>query len=149
MSEEVRERKGSRISSPEQLHDYIHVTSPSLWILLIMIIVILGAMIILAATITIENTMDVQMEGTDTASEGGGFMLMSSITGERRNQVKIGMEVRIAGEKGSITELIDNEQEVFVVAEPDRAGANLMEGIYEAVIVLERTTPISFLLEKS
>jgi len=24
----------------------------------------------------------------------------------------------------------------------------LMEGIYEAVIVLERTTPISFLLEK-
>ena len=148
MSEEVRERTECRISSPEQLHDYIHVTSPSLWILLIMIIVILGAMIILAATITIETTMDVQMEVTDTASEGGGFMLMSSITGERRNQVKIGMEVRIAGEKGSITELIDNEQEVFVVAEPDRAGANLMEGIYEAVIVLERTTPISFLLEK-
>lgn len=149
MSEAVQERKRHRISSPEQLHDYIHVTGPSLWILLTMIIVMLGAMIILAATITIENTLDVQMAVTDMANEEGSSLLTSSITGEQRNQVKIGMEVRVAGEKGTITEMIDDEQEVFVAAELDRAGAKLKEGIYDAVIVLERTTPISFLLEKN
>lgn len=148
MSEAVQERKKRRISSPEQLHDYIHVTSPTLWILLIMIIVMLGAMIILAATITIENTLDVQMAATGMTNEEGNSLLTSSIADERRSQVKIGMEMRVAGEEGTITELIDDEQEVFVVAELDRAGAKLKEGTYDAVIVLERTTPISFLLEK-
>ena len=147
MSEAARERKERRISSPEQLHDYIHVTNPSLWILLIMIIVMLGAMIILAATITIENTLDVQMEVTGITDEEGSSLLTGTITDEQRSQVKIGMKVRAAGEEGTITEMIDDEQEVFVAAEPDRAGAKLKEGIYDAVVVLERTTPISFVFE--
>ncbi len=36
-----RKKSLERISSPEQLHDYMHVTSPRLWMLLIAVAVLL------------------------------------------------------------------------------------------------------------
>ena len=144
----VHGRKERRITSPEQLHDYIHVTNPNLWILLVMIIAMLAGMIVLAATITIENKLEVQAEVSGFTNEAGAALGLCSITGDQRNQVRIGMKVRIAGEEGTITEMIEDEQEVFASFELDRADAKLKEGVYDATIVLETTTPLSFLLER-
>ena len=43
------------ISSPEQLHDYMRVTSPRLWMLLGAIVVLLVGFIAYASTATMEN----------------------------------------------------------------------------------------------
>ena len=37
-----REKSIKRISSPEQLNDYLHVTNPGIWALLICVIVLLA-----------------------------------------------------------------------------------------------------------
>ena len=145
MSEAARETKGHRISSPAELHDYIHVTTPNLWILLALIILMLTGLIILASTITIENTMQVQAEVFDALDDEMSFA-SCTLSDERKTYVKIGMEVRIAGEKGTVQELIDNNQMVHASITFNREGVKLKEGTYDAVIVLEKTTPISFLM---
>lgn len=40
-----REKSIKRVSSPEQLNDYIRVTSPSVWIVLIALVVLLVGML--------------------------------------------------------------------------------------------------------
>ncbi|MCR5410689.1 MAG: hypothetical protein K6E90_06895 [Lachnospiraceae bacterium] len=41
-----REKSLERVSSPEQLDDYIKVTTPSVWIILVATVVLLSGMII-------------------------------------------------------------------------------------------------------
>lgn len=145
MSEAARETKGRRITSPAELHDYIHVTNPNLWILLALIILMLVGLIILASTITIENTMPVQVEVINVLS-GEVSMVSCTLSDERKTHVKIGMEVRVAGEKGTVQEIIEDDQTTSAMITLDREGVKLKEGIYDAAIVLERTTAISFLM---
>lgn len=148
MSEAIREQSERRIASPEELHDYMHVTGPALWIMLTVIIVLLAGLIIVASTITMENTMDVQVEVIDNSQEGRLPVMACTLTGERRNQVKIGMKVRVAGEEGTITTLVEDEQEVTAMIAPPQTTTGLKTGTYDAQIVLESTTPVSFLLKQ-
>ena len=41
-----REKSMERISSPEQLHDYIRVTTPAVWVVLIAIVLLLVGVVI-------------------------------------------------------------------------------------------------------
>ena len=56
-----RKKSLERISSPEQLHDYMRVTSPRLWMLLSAIAVFLAGFIVYVSTVTLENTMKIQV----------------------------------------------------------------------------------------
>ena len=40
-----REKSMERVSSPEQLNDYIRVTTPSVWIVLVALVVLLAGML--------------------------------------------------------------------------------------------------------
>ena len=44
-----RQKNLDRISSPEQLRDYIHVTTPGVWIVLLAIIILLAGVLIWGA----------------------------------------------------------------------------------------------------
>ncbi len=44
-SEIFREKSMERVSSPEALNDYIRVTTPSVWIVLIALVVLLAGML--------------------------------------------------------------------------------------------------------
>ena len=58
-----REKSLKRVSSPEQLNDYIHVTSPSVWIILIAIVLLLAGMLAWSIFGTVEKrTADGQIE---------------------------------------------------------------------------------------
>ena len=70
MSEAGQENRRRRISSPEELRAYLHVTSPRLWITLGAIVVLLAALIVGASTIRLENTLKCQVEvGAETDRE--------------------------------------------------------------------------------
>ena len=56
-----RQKSVERISSPEDLHEYMRVTSPRLWMILIAILVLLAGFIIFASTATMENMMAIQV----------------------------------------------------------------------------------------
>ena len=47
-----RQKSVERISSPEDLHEYMRVTSPRLWMILIAILVLLAGFILFASTAT-------------------------------------------------------------------------------------------------
>ena len=145
MSEAVQEQKRQKITSPEELHDYIHVTGPGLWIVLTMIIVFLAALIVFSSTIIMENTMDVQVKA-ETVRTTGKTELTCVLADSRKDLVKVGMKVRVAGEEGSISELFEQDGEEMVLISMNREDARLREGVYDAEIVLEAVSPVSFLL---
>ena len=58
MSESIfRQKSLARISSPEEIDNYIRVTRPSLWLALGVIILLLAALILWSVTARIEATM--------------------------------------------------------------------------------------------
>ena len=58
MSELFRKKSLERISSPEQLDDYIKVTSVPVWIVLLAIVVLLSGMLAWASFGTVELVKD-------------------------------------------------------------------------------------------
>ena len=89
-----REKSMDRITSPEQMRDYLRVTNPRLWMLLGAIIVLLAGFIIYAVTGTMESTYQLKMQ----------YFGVEYITGEipydQMDHFAVGMPVRIAGETG-------------------------------------------------
>ena len=150
-----RQKSLDRISSPEQLHDYMRVTGPKLWMILGAIAVILIGFIVYASTATLENTMPIKaevsvyetqpedMEG-DSAVQ---YYIYSRLPVSMLDTVKTGMKVRIGKEEGIIgwiaTQEGDNEISLIIDMENDHLP--LRDGVYDAELVLESTTPISFL----
>ena len=149
MSEAAETGKKRRISSPEELHDYMHVTGPGLWTLLAVIIALLVGMLILASGYKLENTLEVQAETySGRVMENGSTPLHCTLTDERRSLVKSGMKVRVAGEEGHVSTMLEEDGYTILAVELDRENVKLKDGTYDAEIILESVSPISFLLQK-
>lgn len=91
-----RKKSVDRITSPEQMRDYLRVTSPKLWMLLSAIILLLAGLIFYAATSRMESTYPLKMT----------FYAWDYLTGEipydQMDHFSVGMPVRIGGETGSV-----------------------------------------------
>ena len=136
-----------RISSPEQLHDYMNVTGPGLWVILATVTALLIVLIVFASTVTMENTLDVQV--TVERFEADGQTVPSILAILPQNQMdllEVGMPVRLAGKTGRIEFFYQDTEETGLSVKMDDESAVLPDGIYDAQIVVESTTPISFLL---
>ena len=64
---------------------------------------------------------------------------------DQLDTVHPGMIVRFAGEQGRINSLFTNEDKVGYIIEMDNENIPLKDGEYDAQLVLESTTPVSFL----
>ena len=133
-----------RISSPEQMHDYMRVTSPGLWIILGTLILLLVALVVFASFFTLENTLDAQAEVGNLSS--GLAIITSRLPLTSRDLVTTGQKVRIAGHEGTIDLVMQDQAELFVDIHLDDPSVSLPDGVYDAEIVLERTSPIRFLI---
>ena len=155
-----RQKSLDRISSPEQLHDYMRVTGPKLWMILGAITVLLIGFIVYASTAKMENTIEitVKAESIDSYSDDGGGMVTGRNTYysaelpiSAKDVISNGMVVRLGNESGKINGIaIVNDQEnggemVWIQIGMDNPNYDLPGGEYDAVLVLESTTPISFL----
>ena len=157
--EEKAAKKNSpnRIASPEELHDFMRVSSPKLWVILTVIVVLLGCMVVYAATRRMENTMDIRItvstysvpasEDID-GQEIRYTQLLATLPLDRLNQVAVGMPVRFSDETGKVSMVMNNEDEdqLTIEIQPDHEPVVLPEGTYDGELVLETTTPLSFLL---
>ena len=150
-----RKKSLERISSPEELHDYMRVTSPRLWMLLAAIAVLLIGFLVFASTADMENTTKIRVtvENLDTSGDeeaGVTSYYYSSLPMSYKDVVEAGMKVRMGSEEGKI-ELIamvnpeEGEPEIELLISMDNPSLSLRDGEYDAELVLERTTPISFL----
>ena len=151
-----RQKSIDRISSPEELHDYMRVTSPRLWMILGAVAVLLIGFIVYASTARMENTLKIRVtvesvENTEEYRAESGNLRSSyvfcSLPISELETVKAGMPVRIGSEKGKVGWISTSSEaeELMLVIDMEHEQLPLPDGEYDAELVLESTTPISFL----
>lgn len=142
-----RKTSMDRISSPEQLSDYMRVTSPKLWMILAAVIALLVGFVVYASTATMESTLSVKAEVYTDSFEGVQKTYMIIVLKPtERDLVKPGMVVRLADKEGKITYIMEDGEEIVVGGDMGETASHIPDGNYDAEIVTESTTPISFLL---
>ena len=129
-----RKKSMERITSPEQLQDYMRVTTPGTWMLLLAVIVLLGGLLICSVLGRLETTVS----GLAQVQDG-----VASVTvQEEAQEISPGMKLRI-GDREMTVGQVRTEEDGAVCA---TAETDLPDGQYEAVIVTESISPITFLV---
>lgn len=134
-----RQKSLDRISSPEQMHDYLRVTSPQLWMLLAVVLSLLIGFVIFAGTTNMESAVTVK--GTVT---GGACVVQLDV--DQRDNLDPGMPVRIDGKEARITSLTQDQN--GFTGTIDLGDLDIPEGDYDVEIVMESTDPIHFLFRR-
>ena len=151
-----REKSLEKISSPEQMNDYIRVSSPSVWM-------VLAAVIVLLAGVCVWGMFG----HLDTAVQTGGVCTNGRLTvfvGEEDHD-KIGENavISVDGVEYTVAEItnapirVDDQIDPYVVhlagfTEGDwvyRLYADvpgLADGVYAASVITERVRPLDFVL---
>ena len=145
-----------RISTPEELHSFMRVSSPKLWIILSLIVVLLIGLVVFASTRTMENTMPIRVTlytyDWPVVNHPDGTLSYTQVLGEvpldKINMVEIGMAVRVQNETGKVSMLMntDTDKTAMIEIEMDRIPIPLPDGTYDGELVLETTTPLKFLM---
>ena len=136
-----RKKTLERISSPEQLQDYMRVTNPGTWMVLAAVIVLLVGLIVASALFRVETTVAARGE----VGQGGAAIVME-LPLKDGQAVREGMPVKVAGQTGSVSYVYEAGDALRVTAALD-AARPLPEGTYDVEIVTETLSPISFLLD--
>ncbi len=146
MAEDLFRKKSlDHITSPEEMHNYMRVTSPRLWMILSAITLLLIGFIVYASTTTLENTapMTLNIYSSTEVNERlyYGYMAGEDLT----NMVKVGMQVRFDDHIGTVDSVaVADNQVVFMINFEDDMGS-YADGEYQADLIIESTTPVSFL----
>jgi hypothetical protein len=150
-----RKKAVDRVASPEQLNDYIHVTSPAIWMALIGIILILAGGIVWATYGSIYTTV----EGAGTVSDGN---LMLYIKVADQAEVEEGMTITVGGQKTAVrsisaepVQITDGISDYILNTTGLKTGdwayvveadTDLRDGVYSASITVESIHPIKFVI---
>jgi len=154
MNESIfRQKNIERISSPEKLNDYVRVTNPSIWIVLIGTVLLLAGAIVWA----IAGRLDTYVTCVAVSENDGLICLIgeNDISG-----INIGDSVEVGGQIYKISSIADRpvnasqldeyalhrgslDQEKWVFKA--ELEGSLPDGIYDASILTEQISPISFI----
>ncbi len=129
-----RKKTLERISSPEQLTDYLCVTNPGIWVILAAVILLLAGLFAWSMVGTIETTADVKVIVTDHTAQ---VYAIGVVTLEE------GMPLRVSGKDCFVASADMDEYGRSV----GMAEVELPDGSYDGSVVTEAVHPISFLLE--
>ena len=142
-----REESLERIASPDDIRKYLHISSPRLWMVLSAILVVLVGFIIYASVATIENVISVQAEVTTYYDvDEPASIITASIPEGMENVVDVGMLFRIEGQTGKVISILVVNDITAIGARLDDPSVLLQNGTYDAEIVLEKISPLSFLM---
>ena len=126
-----------RINSPEQIHDYIRVTNPGIWLILSAIIIFLLGLF----TWIFTGTLEISFKSI-IYRDGGKFY--SSLTQDKFTRLKVGMPVRVSSNiTGEIINLSRDSKQYQ--AEIKFSGLN-PEDTAQGIFIIDTVKPIKFLL---
>ena len=130
-----REKAIEKISSPEDLGNYLHVTRPSVWLILVAVILLLAGMLVWSSVASIDSF------ATGTAVVKDGTMYIHFDNEQIAENVEGGMTV-IAGESENRISSVgtDDTGELFAVAPTD-----LTDGSYTVHVIFKKTRVLSLL----
>ncbi len=158
-----RENAIKKVSSPEQLNEYIRVTNPGIWVTLVAIIVLLIGVCVWGALGRIETTVDA------VAISDGSKVLCYMAGSDEISSVEVGQEVKIDentctidsvsadavqvkdcdaladSERAKYLAGVSNKDWVYEISAKSQDGS-VAAGTYNAKIVIESISPMSFIL---
>ena len=152
-----------RITSPEQLNNYIRITSPGVWIVLSAIAALLAGLFVWLFTGQLEVSLTARIFTSGSES-------LAFVSAEHAAELKPGMRVRTYEPEstGTITDIAQESWPFAKIAEAvgkDNTSAlgiyddgrklfrvaihftNAPQGISQAVLILDTVKPASFLLK--
>ena len=132
-----RKKSLERIASPEQLNDYMRVTSPAVWMQLGVVIALLAGLLVLSCVKQLETVLPVQAKVNDGA-------VSITLPEGRADAVSVGETIRLGGQETSVETVYLNDAGATVCTATLAEDAE--DGTYDAEIVTESTSPIRFLL---
>jgi hypothetical protein len=131
-----RKESMERIQSPEQLNDYLRITNPTIWVVLVAVILLLAGMLIWSSFANIDSFA----AGTARVENGEMVVLFDDET--LASRVEAGMAVTV-GDVSSTVKSVGRSENGAVFALADTV---LSDGVYEARVVYKQTQVISLLL---
>ena len=130
-----RKKSLDQISSPEQLHDYLHVTNPTVWLALAAVVLLLVGLLIWTSTASVDSF------ASATATVKDGSMVLRIDDPELGKTLQSGMKVLVGDTSAKLTSVGHNaDGSVFGVAQ-----TTLADGTYDAKVVLRQTQVLSLL----
>ena len=128
-----RKKTLDRIASPEQLTDYLRVTSPGIWVVLVAVILLLTGIFAWSAVGTLETKAEAKV----------------IVENHTAQVIPLGAETLAEG----MSFYVAGQDSVLISAETDEYGrsvgsaaVDLPDGIYDGSVVTETIHPIEFLL---
>ena len=151
-----RKKSLEKVSSPEQLDDYIRVSNPGVWMVLVTVIVLLVGVCVWGVFGRLETTV-----GSAAVVKNGEMSLY--IKEQHLGKINEGMIVRVKDREYVITSvetvpktIPDGFDEYMLHLSGMHVGewvfgvtamdTDLPEGVYKAEIVIESVAPMSFIL---
>ncbi|MBR5088903.1 MAG: hypothetical protein IK093_05705 [Ruminiclostridium sp.] len=131
-----RKQSLERVKSPEQLNDYLHVTSPAIWVVLVTVLLLIGVLFAWSAFTAYESS------ATGIGTVSGGTMTVVFDNENTASNVQTGMNVTVGDVTGVISSVgIGTDGRLAAVAQ-----INMPDGVYEAKVTYKQTQVISLLL---
>ena len=125
-----------RLSSPEELNDYLHVTRPAVWIALgAVVLVLIGALVWSSATY-----INSYVTGTAEVKDGVMTVLIDPDS-PFIDRIEVGQDVLVGDTKTTVSGL-GYREEGFIAT----AASTLSDGIYPAKIQFSKTQMIEMIL---
>lgn len=124
-----------RISSPEQLNDYLRVTNPRIWMLLVAVFLLVFGLLLWSAFATIESY------ATGTAVASNGELTVTFNDPAKAAHVKAGMEIEIGDQTCEVL-TVRKDADGNLIASAQKA---IPDGSYEARIGYSTVQVISML----
>ncbi|NLE19832.1 MAG: hypothetical protein GX623_03345 [Clostridiales bacterium] len=156
-SQIFRKSSMERISSPEELNDYLSVARPGVWVILSAAALLVAGFLLFGMFGTIPSTVT----AAGLARGGEAVCYVSDVT-----RIKPGMPARVGESEGKVTaisliplssgEVDEAHAEDYVVFKLDPKAWNypvtvsapgVPDGMHEVVITTQSIRPISFLLD--
>lgn len=130
-----RKESMDRIQSPEQLNDYMHVTNPTVWVVLAAVILLLAGMLVWSSVASINSY------ASGTAQVQDGSMLVVFDDAQLAANVEPGMRVTV-GDTSSVIASVGTGEFGGVFALADTA---LADGTYAARVTFRQTQVLRLL----
>ena len=132
-----RKKSLDRISSPEQLNDYLRVTNPSVWVILLAVIILLAGLLYWSSVTTIESYV------SGTAEVKGGVMNIRFDDQQVAKKVEAGMKVSAGDTETSLSSIGRDANGLYIGTAP----TSLSDGFYPVRVSYKQTQILSLLFD--
>lgn len=137
MKKEIfRQKSLDKVKSPESLDDYIQVANPSIWLVLISIVLLLIGACIWGVFGHIDSVIETKVYVEDS-------VIVCNIPEENASSVEEGMAVRFNDCEATVKDIKKIDKNYVCELQSDQP---ITDGIYDGSIVIKSVKPMNFIM---